>query len=223
MMLRVIELLKVVLSSWALVILILGLIYRRPIRDLLDRILELGIKGAGFELHAGAGTAFRQKDTKVQEEQITPDEEGISKLKAYGRNYPIVDEAIRNINGEIDKVGLKHADETTYEILVRWLATMQWLWLAERLYRLIFGSQITLLRQISKSGSMSRQEMLPYYEKAVAADPSFYAGYSFDDYLTSMQSLKVIAPLDKDRFALSQRGSQFLTWMAAENPGDKPH
>jgi hypothetical protein len=101
---------------------------------------------------------------------------------------------------------------------------MQWLWLAERIYRLIFGSQIALLRQLSKAGTMSRQEILPYYEKAVAAEPGFYAGYSFEDYLHSLRSsLGLIGPVGEDRFALSKRGAQFLTWMAAENLDNKPH
>jgi hypothetical protein len=62
--------------------------------------------------------------------------------------------------------------ETT-DILIRHLAYAQAVYTAERVYRLIFGSQLSLLRALNIEVSRTDLQIRPFYEKARKNNPKF--------------------------------------------------
>jgi hypothetical protein len=78
----------------------------------------------------------------------------------------------------------------------------------ETLWWNIFASQIKALQHLN-NGQLKRETIFPYYAEAAAANPSFYAEYSFDKWLGFMRSHVVIRE-DGDLIGITVKGKDFL-------------
>jgi hypothetical protein len=88
-----------------------------------------------------------------------------------------------NIRTELEKLNLSSNSKETVDILIQHLAVSQLFYAAERLYRQIFGSQISILKHMNLFGLMTRDEIKGFYDEAAAKFPVLYPNYSFDAYI----------------------------------------
>ena len=83
----------------------------------------------------------------------------------------------------------------------------------ERVYSALYFSQykaLTFLNSIPQS--VSRDQMRTFYAAAVAANPSLYAGYSFDRWLDFLVGSLLVEAID-DSVTLTLDGQEFLVFI----------
>jgi hypothetical protein len=108
-------------------------------------------------------------------------------------------------------------------ILVRHLAATQLQYYAERVYRLIFGTQITLLKWLNTSGVATRAQLVSFYEWGKQLWPDLYANYSFEAYLNFLVSHALVGTQDQEHYVITDSGKEFLRWMTSAGvPETKP-
>ena len=84
----------------------------------------------------------------------------------------------------------------------------------ERLWYLIYGSQIKLLQQLNHA-DLKRQDAFFFYTDAAVAYPNEYVAYSFDQWIGFLRANNVIRE-DGDLVRITVRGRDFLKYMIDE-------
>jgi hypothetical protein len=111
------------------------------------------------------------------------------------------------------------------KLLIRHLAVYQLLYAAEQLYRVIFGSQIALLKAMNTSagGGCPRAVIEVVYNSAKARYPELYPKYSVGRYIDYLVTQNLIATKNGEWFEITEGGRGFLKWMIDQRlREDKP-
>jgi hypothetical protein len=138
-------------------------------------------------------------------------------MKTYGKGIAAVAANEENIRNQLKRFGFALDSPETVEILIRNLAVAHVLQRAERLYRVIFGSQISALKFLNVTGPKSDLDIQPFYEKARRKFPKFYIGYSYEQWRGFLIDQQVMAhDSTKDLFHTNQTGKDFLAWLVNE-------
>ena len=88
-------------------------------------------------------------------------------------------------------------------MLIEHLATIQLLYMAERLYRLIFGSQIVTLKHMNLQGSMTQETLRSVYDATKIAYPNVYNAYSFESWLNFLKTNNLITTSDDVNYTIT--------------------
>lgn len=231
--------------SWPVAIVVLCLVFRRHISSLLARLTHLSLKHGETSLEATSGAATEQSDkadlaktgllsAPIAEAAIDAPAGGATGLALvsatkeadaaarrgmidFGKNIPSVQIREDLIHAHLERMRFELNTEETTEILIRNLAYSQAVTVAERLYRLIFGSQISLLKSLNVGPAQTDAEMMRFYQKARKRYPKFYGEYPYEnwrDFLLS-QGVLVFDP-EKGVYGINQPGRDFLTWIASQ-------
>jgi hypothetical protein len=97
------------------------------------------------------------------------------------------------------------------DILIRHLAVTQLALRAEMIYRMIFGSQIELLRAVNEFGPRTKDEAKAFYDAATTQYPGL-APYRFEDYMNFLVTHGLLVQQD-DKFAITTAGKEFLKYL----------
>jgi hypothetical protein len=216
-----------------------GLIFRKPISALLARANNLKLGKEGFSIDAAA--ASRQLESKPPEIGLVAENKHIetgsdlanvpvatndetSKELQQVKNFDvplIVQQQEESIRASLKKFNLDVNLQEAVDLLIKHLAVTQLWFTAERIYRMIFGSQIALLKFLNTSGSASRVQLSQYYEVVKTQFPDAYNNYSFEQYLQFLLTQGLIATQDNEHYVITTGGKEFLRWMievgASEN------
>jgi len=223
------------LLGWPVAVFVLCLIFRKPLKSFLERIVLL--KAPGVEVSAPARAEQQLIETKnpttddqlvqpVDAQRNLPIPEGLAERATAVRNFggqePIVLEQIEIIRHELQELQFPLDSADTSEVLIRHLAVTQLMNRFERTYRLIFGSQIELLRLANQSGPLQTAAAEPIFEAAKSAAPEFYGEYTFEQWLDFLRKQGVIVA-DDPSIVISVYGIQFLSWLVVTQAPPKPH
>ncbi|HEY0786669.1 MAG TPA: hypothetical protein VGD62_12425, partial [Acidobacteriaceae bacterium] len=230
-MLQVVNTLIERLLGWPIAALILGVVFRKSIARLIDRI-EKG-KIAGFEVSTRSALdqlvgASAKSATDDQLSSLTqppsqpppggppPDAPALDERRKAAENYggdqPIIQLAMTDIENSLASLGLPRAGLETNRLVIRHLAVTQILYSFERLYRLIFGSQITAMRLLNLSGPHPSKVLRPIYDKAVTQSPEYFSTYTFEAWLGFLLQSVAITRMDEDLYLITHLGRGFLEW-----------
>jgi hypothetical protein len=93
----------------------------------------------------------------------------------------------------------------------------------ERSFRLIFGSQLSLLAQMSGPIGAPKEAVEAVYNQAVASFPEFYKGYSFESWIGFLKANALITEI-AGTYSLSPYGRGLLKYivdqkLVANKPG----
>lgn len=209
---QLIEVLKIV--SWPFVGLIVAVIaiviFRKPITRLLNRLKRVGVPGVKLELEAAVAGSVQAESEPVK---TGLDAETENRLRQV-RNVDVpsmVQEQQNLIRADLRKLGV--AQQEQVELLVKHLAVTQLLLRAEYTYRLIFGSQIALLKFLNASVNGTRPQLSEFYEGAKEQFPQLYETYSFEQYLQFLLAQGLVKTEDHQRYSITVAGQEFLRWM----------
>ena len=104
--------------------------------------------------------------------------------------------------------------------LTRQLAMYQVLHSFERIYRLIFGSQIRLLYYLASAGATGAglSDVVPYHQDNLRLMRAVIPAYDYQlaAYLGFLQGSELIR-MQEGRYHITEPGRGFLQWMAAES------
>lgn len=142
----------------------------------------------------------------------------------YGRGVASVKVAETSIRKELERLGFNLYERDTVDLLVRQLAAQLCVTSFERIYRVIFGSQISALEFLNSSGPMPATFVeAAFYETAKNAEESFYSTYPFSQWLSFLTANLMIAR-EGESLGISIGGRDFLIWMVNVGVSNiKPH
>jgi hypothetical protein len=215
-------------------VVVIGLIYKKPLTTFFEKIYLLNIKGGGLEISA-TGAAKSQQEAKdatsrdplnqiAQPQAVLALPEDIAKrrelVKNYGGNSPLVTNEIQNLKNDLNTLQFPLDSAETAETLIRHLAVTQLLQRAEFLYRTIFGSQIQAMRVMNTEGPQSDGVIRAFYETARTAAPKFYGEYTFEQWIDFLIRNRVVV-VENGRYEITPYGREFLSFLVGQGLPDK--
>jgi hypothetical protein len=78
----------------------------------------------------------------------------------------------------------------------------------------IYGSQLEALAELNSRGLIPVADLKKHYDKAVVDYPKTYVNYSFEQWLSYMQSRMLTATYPSKMIELSFNGKDFLKYLA---------
>jgi hypothetical protein len=223
------EIIKII--TWPVVATIALFAFRQPISEWMGRISK--IKAKDIEVESGAGGAIAQQtESKVPEITLAAEHStetrSCNSLEATKKKEgatgidvaPIVIEEQQQIRQYIN--GLNVPQTEAINILISLLAVTYLKLRAETIYRVIFGSQIKMLKALNLFGAKTKEELAVFYELAKTQYPSI-SSYSFENYLNYLITNGLIAQEQDDKFAITSAGKEFLKYLVDISANeDKP-
>lgn len=231
------------LFGWPVAVVILGFALKTEVSLLLGRLTRLILKHGETSVEAhvmstavdqigkpeppGKGLIGTERDNEAQGVLNIVTAEDAAARQAmidFGKNSPAVQVRERFI---LDQLAHRRFDlnkQETAEVLVRNLAFNQALATFEKAYRLIFGSQISLLKSLNAGRAQSDEEMRRSYSRARAKFAKFYSTYSYEswrDFLVG-QDLIALDPAN-DLYGISDNGREFLQWLTGQGLSEKKY
>jgi len=220
--------------SWPIAVFLLALIYKHSLVRLINRIVT--VKGAGIELSAPTETAEQQQESPAQSPtgSLTAPEPQLAlplsaellkrqeEVRNLGSGKPIVREQIKVLEDELTGLGFTLNTPDTTNVLIRNLATTQLIARFERIYRLIFGSQIAALELLH--GAPQPESVLNgYFRRARKSAPKFYGEYKFEEWLNFLKQQGLILSMGERTWGCTVAGEEFLQWMREFRLPKKQH
>lgn len=199
------------LLSWPVATVLLGLVLKQPLERLINRI-DL-FKGPGIEVSTPIDSAAKQlmndgaqKGSDLlaipaQEQTLLPISDELEKRRdavlSYGGNDEMLLAQMGEIEANLKSLQFRLDSKETVLLLIRHLAATQILHKAEQLYRLIFGSQIEVMRYLNET-------------------------YTFENWIGFPLSQQAIA-FENETYGISLFGRQFLLWLVYTPVPLKPY
>jgi hypothetical protein len=207
------ELIKICLDSWPLAFLIFGIfflfIFRKPILLFVGGMKEICVGNTKFSA-----------DLNVRQEAEKPAD--ISKTEALANSFqsPMLVELENAMRERLGKEVKNPAERE--KILIKHLAVTAISHEFERVYRVIFGSQISALQIFASQELVSPENLLPIYEQAKRNYTEFYRSISFDSWLKFLVDFVLMAQ-QGNKVGVTIRGKEFLKYLIdAGIPATKP-
>ena len=232
------------LLGWPVAAVVLGLIFKNQVTTLLARLKNFSAKhgSTSLDIEAVVGAA-EQKIEKVDvaaagslSRSMMPvaapatataiavvdatapvDEAARQAMIDFGKGIEVVQVREADIRTHLARMHFDFDATETTDILIRNLAFAQAFAAAERTYRLIFGSQLSLLRALNVGGPKTDSEMQPFYERAKKKNPKFYGSYPYEDWRNFLRGQSLIAHDENlDVYGISRLGRSFLEWITSQ-------
>jgi hypothetical protein len=228
------------LLGWPVAAVVLGLIFKKQAGALLARLknlrakhgstsldIETDIGAAEQKIEQGDATAgsLTSPTTAIVPASTTlavadgaepVDEAARKAVIDFGKGNEAVQVRETEIRGHLKRLHFELNTPETTEILIRNLAATGALAAAEKIYRLIFGSQIALLKALN-SATKTDSEMRPFYERAKKKHPKFYGDYPYENWRGFLLGQMLIAHDEAlDVYGINGNGRSFLGWITSQ-------
>lgn len=94
----------------------------------------------------------------------------------------------------------------------------------ERIYNLIFGSQLRILQKLNSVVGEQKESLHKYYQYVSARNKDFFDNYSYDSYLDFMKKENLIIENNEGLIQITRTGIDFLIFLTDfGKPFDKPY
>jgi hypothetical protein len=164
-------------SVFLLAIVVFLLLFRRPIADLIGRARRMGFGNKSIDLGDAALPTAEQQKTLDAPKTIEPK---LSAQRPPPPNVPVAD-IESEIEAAIKSGGL--SPELQRAWLIRTVALLRLARGHEVSYRVIVGSQLTLLVQANSATPPTMSQARQAYEAAKAAYPDAYRTFTFESWI----------------------------------------
>jgi hypothetical protein len=194
--------------AWPIAAVVFGviflLLFRAQIAGFLTRVKSVGRHGVSTLASAGQRSIEQQADAPTSKEVQDLLQTFDSPALLQQEQVLVADLQARRLDSTSD----------TTKVLVRHLAKTRLALACELVYRLIFGSQIALLKSINTmGGSMSEADVHQFYETVVSANPNIFPADRPEPYLNFLVRQGLLFPQD-GHFLITDFGREFLVWLA---------
>ncbi len=176
------------------------IVFRSQIGSFISRIRSVGKEGLkADELPEAQHEEARKK--VVEELMNVGDTQLLNEVEAA-------------IKDNLKDRGLEHEGDTI-SVLVRHLAATQIAYAFEQAYNSLFGSQITLLKQLHQlAGDGATQEHIDkYFGRVQTAHSDVFETWDVEKYLRYLFSIGFVT-IQNDRYHITVKGTEFLVWLA---------
>lgn len=194
--------------AWPVAVLIIVLFtlvfFRKEISSLLNRTKEVGTGGL-----------------KAYDNPPPPAADEKKSVEEFFRSFenPLLLEAEELILKDLKDRKIENVQDRE-KTLVRALASTNLILHFEKIHGSIWLSQLTTLRYLNpRDTGVERGDLFPFYEAAKAAYPNWYDTYSFDQWLSFLQSFNLVGVKDS-RLFITVAGRELLKYLAATGKSD---
>jgi hypothetical protein len=201
--------------AWPAVVVVLVIffvvMFRQQIARLISRGRKIGVAGASFEMDSDAAAL----EAASAQARIVAAEvfEGIADSVYLASRRKQLEEAL---SGR----GLVGAEREKY--LIRGMSLVGAAWDHEVTYRLVFGSPLTLLQQLT-AGALSRDILLRGFA-FVQEEDDWHKGRTVDEWLQFLVTREVIQLREGGAAEITLKGRDFLKYLIdAAIPLHRPH
>jgi len=125
----------------------------------------------------------------------------------------VLDQRINGICAEFDSrgIGPGQREDLLIELLAGALTREAW----ERIYLLIFGSQIRLLQNLNQSpGGLAEPDAREMYRSGATQQPELYQAVPFESWMTFLETTGLVSR-NGDRYIITPYGRGFLKYLVA--------
>jgi len=200
------EVLKIIVwpITVILIVLLIIFLFKKSINDLIKRIsgFKYGKLGADIVQHRQEKTdkALFEQDQEARPNQAIE--------KALGLFSPSTLEKIKKLVENESKINEISEPHLKIEVLSKYSQALYIIFSFERLYNIIFGSQLYILDFVNTNNSQTRESLKVFYDNATEKNPGFFDSYSYDEYLDFLISYELIL-FNKD-------GTCNITWFGRD-------
>jgi hypothetical protein len=195
------------LEGWLVlggVLLILGLValfmFRPQLAGLLNRTRSIGRRGVIID-PVQQQDAMVEKDSGVEAEKLLRQFDG-----------PLFQEVQEGVTKEFQTRGL--SGDAGLKTAIRYIAVFKIAQDFEYIYRLIFGSQLSLLSYLNTERQRHPREALrTFYTVATNQYPQFYEHRTYDQWLAFLLE-SVLIREDNGELGITVKGCEFITHLA---------
>lgn len=186
--------------KWPLLILIIILIFRKEIINLINRLTKLKY----------GGTSVEAQQQLVNENQENKKKSTVDKvLGLYKEETTNFFQDFVKQDTDIEKLG---TEKEKVQRLINYSITLYIEKEFEKLYNLIFGSQIMILQQLNTGSKEDLTSLISYYNLAVEQNPKFFGTYSYENYMGFLISYQLISK-EGEQIKITFLGIDFLKYM----------
>jgi hypothetical protein len=228
--LLVIEVLTAVFTAWpvpislALIVCILGsvLLLRASASSFIGRLRRLKLPGAsldagGAEQRQSSPPATPSSDALLKREAETaPKKDPRAVVDDVLRHLPRTEYfAMREVQLEVvlNQLGISEDPQQAVRVLIALTASASIGDEFERLYNIVWGSQLRILQALNSAPQSTPVELLrPIYDEAAAVYPAMYRDYAFEAYIAFMLTTEIIA-VNEGKASITLKGRTFLTYL----------
>lgn len=188
--------------AWPIVVILAIVLFKKELADILPNVEEVGTGGVKI----GRGAAKRQ----ANEQQVVTANPAITATPTA--NAPPVSPVIvafeRSIVASLETM----LDGAKIPALTRALASVRVELAFERVYRLIFGSQIAALKRLLENGPSNRTEAEGYFDEIKRRYPEFYRDGNFEEWVGFLLRQELVN-VDRGTYRITEAGIEFLTYL----------
>ena len=191
--------------TWPQLILLIGLlaifIFRKNLSGLIDRAIKISPSGIDFQPQIAPPATVTEELGKIQTTFSS-----ITSLRTITSNQSIINQHLSN-----EKI----VDPTkARDYLIRELADVYFVLRCERVYYIVFGSQIQILKKLltSQSTGLTQQDIDQHFEDIVKIHPDFFARWNNAQYMNFLIQANLVKK-DNTLYKITDFGTDFLTWI----------
>jgi hypothetical protein len=191
--------------------------------QLLNQVLTISNTQQQNQSHTNVYGDF-YGDSKKSIQNTEGGENQVQELLDVIGNSPFIQEIERSIIQDLVDRNLPH-DTATDRILIRHLAGSNIVLDFERIYNLIFGSQIQLLKELNAKTPNGKQEIDVFkgIDKVLYQYREQLSEWTHEIYLGYLYNSTLIMKNDENIIHISVKGVEFLTWLVRNGlREDKP-
>lgn len=205
-------------TTWQVAVFCIVLVLKKPFTELIGRVISfkfgVGASGVSLESELAQAQAQMLAENDPQKNTVTLSPEKTECLTTYSNTDTnlIFQKRIALFSEEIKSKNLD--TESTLRLLTESLAAYNLLYYAELIYRLIFGSQIILLKRMNANGPLTEMQLRLHYAVAKHHFQIIYNEYSCEQYTDFLITHGLISHAE-NQYVITEEGKAFLQWIAA--------
>lgn len=153
-------------------------------------------------------------DIKKGSQNSEVDKNQVQELLDVIEDTPLINEQVNLIKADLEERNLP-CETPTDEVLIKHLAGTQIALQFEMTHNLIFGSQISLIKELNtiKPEGLSMQNTKTYINRVFEQFPNTFKDWDPEKYLNFLYSHALILKSDKGTIHITVRGVEFLAWI----------
>lgn len=195
--------------AWPLAIAFIAWFYRDDIKSLLPRVEEAGPTGVKLR------PPEREQKTLATDLREAGQVE-LKELPGLGRT-PTIARIEKDLHLSIQA----YPEDQRTDIALRVLAEARLMLLFERMYRVMFGSQIAGLKRLNERTTVPLVEAIGYFEQVKEAYPDFYKDFGFADWIRFLQRENLVV-VTEETVEITDLARDFLLYLTVQGlPEDK--
>lgn len=198
--------------SWPVVCLIIISYFRKPISRFLKSIKKLSYGDATIERSNKKQKDENKKiDILTKGNDFTYIDETLNKFSEFSKNRCL------DIIEKETKISEVQDPNQKLERLRKYTQLLIFVRSSEKIYHLIYGSQIRLLQKLNYSAE-NVENIKYFYDNAVEYFPEAYKDYSYNNYLDFLVSFELITyNRDTNVVSITEAGKDFLRYIVESN------